>query len=307
MDEPQLPQFPNFTSLGPHHQAAVNNFVKNHHPYSDYNFISLWSWDHENKLRLSTLNDNLVIRFQDYTDPDEFYYSFLGVNQADETVLILLDHSRREGKNQLKLIPETAVNSLRQPEKFAIAEDRDSFDYIIATKTPEDSEAHQPKRREVHRFLKEHGQDLQVNELDISNPKTAGEILAVAEQWSGEISSGAHFNPGEIAAIRKILSQNQGLDTSNLHVVGMYMGGELSAFCIAEILEDGFAMGHYAKTNKKFRRMGAALDHFTAESLAKKGVVHFNQEQDLGIEGLRQSKMSKQPVFFLKKYTIALK
>lgn len=297
-----LPLFPRFEPLEARHQAAINDFVRAFDPYSDYNFISLWSWDHQDKLRFSSLNDNLVIRFQDYTDADDFFYSFLGSSQTDATAQTLLSHSSTEGALKLKLIPESVVKSLARPHDFVIAEDRDGFDYIIATK-PENGHS---KKRELHRFLKEHGDKLRVSELDIKNPRHAEAILKVTEKWAAGVTDD-RFNANEIAAIKKIISEHHRIDTDNLHVVGLYMGGELSAFCIAEVIGDGFAMGHYAKTDKRYRRIGAALDHFVADSLAGKGVKYFNQEQDLGLEGLRASKMSKQPVFFLKKYTIGLK
>ena len=305
MQSQPLPTFPNFTALEPHHQPVINQFIAAHPPYSDFNFISLWSWDHAQTVRISQLNNNLVIRFQDYTDPDDFFYSFLGSSGVDETAMILLNKARQEGSDKLKLIPEAVIQHIKNPEKFVINEDRDSFDYIIATK-PEGG-GHQPKRREVHRFLKQHAEHLTVSEIDISSRQNAEAILKVFEDWRAGINTASRFNQSEWEAVKKLVNHSHTIDKANLHVVGLYMGGELSAFAIAEILKDGYAMGHYAKTNKKYPRLGAALDHFLHESLAGKGVSHMNYEQDLGIEGLRQSKLSKQPVLFLKKYTIGLK
>ena len=79
------------------------------------------------------------------------------------------------------------------------------------------------------------------------------------------------------------------------------------AFSISEILEDGFAMGHYKKSDRIYRGMGLALENFTAKSLGAKGITHINHQQDLGIAGLRQSKLASRPVYFMKKYTLSLK
>ncbi|MEJ0042787.1 MAG: hypothetical protein WDM81_11525 [Rhizomicrobium sp.] len=46
-------------------------------PYSDFNFLNLYSWDAGERVRLSSLNGNLVIRFADYLT-DEPFYMFLG-------------------------------------------------------------------------------------------------------------------------------------------------------------------------------------------------------------------------------------
>jgi hypothetical protein len=303
----KLPAFPRFVPLEAHHQADIVDAVRANGLYSDYNFISLWSWDHQKKLQLCLLNNNLVIRFQDYLNPDDYFYSFFGNQHADETAKTLLRHSITENKHELKLIPQFVVENLNRPEDFLVAEDRDSFDYIVAVKNTVDLAGHSnSKKRSLNKFLRDQGHHLKVEELDITKSSTADQIIALFEQWSSQSSSDEAHKDNELRAIRKLLDSQDNIKTDNLHVIGVFLGGTLSAFSINEILSDGFSMGHFKKSDRGYKGIGVALDHFTAKSLLNRGVVHLNHEQDLGIEGLRKAKMASQPVYFLKKYTLAL-
>ncbi len=304
----RLPEFPTFTTLGPHHQVTISVATRSDPLYSDYNFISLWSWDHQEKLKLCQLNKNLVVRFQDYLNPNNFYYSFWGKNKIHETAKQLLLHSENEGKPELRLIPQFVVENLKHKNKFVIMEDRDSFDYIVAVndmielKNAENSS----KRHGLNKFIKEYGEKLSVQELDIKAPKSPIEMLNVIKSWQDQMGLHDSYSENELEAVKKILFSHHQINTDNLHVVGIYLDNKLKAFSINELMNSGFAMGHYKKADRTFRGLGVALDHYTAKSLASKGVTHLNHEQDLGIEGLRKSKMASHPVHFLKKYTISL-
>jgi hypothetical protein len=307
MKESSLPTFPHFAYLQPEHQAQLNNITKLAHPYSDYNFISLWSWDHQNRLKLCTLNDNLVVRFQDYGDPDDFFYSFFGLNQTDDTAHTLLAHSLTKGKTELKLIPELVIENLKQPFDFVIGEDRDNFDYIVAVKDMVELSASPKKRWSMNQFLKKHSDNFSVSELDIRGSRHNRQMMHVVDAWQKQMSSHDSYSSSEIEAIKKMLNQHPSVKTDNLHIIGVYLGDELKGFSISEILDNGFAIGHYKKTDRAYRGLGVSLEHHTAKSLQAKGVSLINQEQDLGLEGLRQAKLAHHPVYFLKKYTMALK
>ena len=304
-----LPRFPHFVHLGANHQAALAELVASEHIYSDYNFISLWSWDHQNQLQLSVLNDNLVIRFQDYQNPHDYFFSFLGSNQTDATAKTLLEYSAAQGKTELKLVPDFVVKSLEHPEAFTISEDRDNFDYIVAIKEMVElpGSEHESKRWSLNHFLQRHSDDLTIKELDIREPKTREHLWELTKFWSTQVKDKDSYNESELSAIRRLLDEHHTIGTDRLHIVGLYLGDKLKGYSISEVLDGGFAVGHYKKSDRNYRGLGVAVEHYTAKSLEQKGVSHMNHEQDLGIEGLRKAKLAHNPVYFLKKYTIALK
>lgn len=299
--------FPSFSKLRPHHQKSLEDWAKISMPYSDYNFISLWTWDHQNKIEICTLNDNLVIKFQGYQDNEDFFYSFLGTNMVDETAKALLNSLANHPTSILRLIPEFVIEHLEHPEAFKITEDRDNHDYILGIKNMIELEGpeNRKKRNALRQFIRDHEHHLSVDELDLNKERDIEKMRSLVNKWINQSKEKSSFNQNEIAAIDKMLSQHPTISTSNLQIVGIHLGDELKAFSIAESLNNEFAIWHYKKTDRSVNGLGVALDHYTAKQLHERGHKHLNYEQDLGLEGLRQSKMASQPVFFLKKYTIS--
>lgn len=74
-----ISQFPQFKELELEDKEEIEKFTSKYPPYSDFNFVSMWSWDVRGDMRVSKLNNNLVVRFTDYLTGSPFF-SFLGDN-----------------------------------------------------------------------------------------------------------------------------------------------------------------------------------------------------------------------------------
>src|SRR3989344_3847914 len=107
-----IPQFPDFKKLELKDKDEICGLTAQYPPYSDFDFVSMWSWDFKEEIRISSLKGNLVVRFTDYITGEPFY-SFLGTKEVNETTDILLNKSSEEGLTpKLKLIPEVAIHEL---------------------------------------------------------------------------------------------------------------------------------------------------------------------------------------------------
>src|SRR3989344_4097549 len=101
-----IPEFPKFKKLELSDKDDVEKFTSKFPPYSDFNFYSMWGWDIHNNIKLSRLNDNLVVLFKDYISDDSFL-SFIGSKKVIETTHQLISFSKKNyKKNFLKLVPE---------------------------------------------------------------------------------------------------------------------------------------------------------------------------------------------------------
>ena len=152
-----IPEFPNFKKLELSDKEAVEKFTQKYPPYSDFNFVSIWSWNVDGEMKISQLNGNLVVRFIDYITNEPFY-SFLGDNTTNETAETLLELSRREGITlQLKLMPEDSIKGLND-QKFKIVESRDNFDYVYSLSSLYEcnGKAYEKQRLLVNRFCKKY-------------------------------------------------------------------------------------------------------------------------------------------------------
>ena len=298
-----IPKFPKFEKLTIENKAHIESHTIKHPPYSDFNFTSLFSWGDEDT-QLSTLNGNLVIKFKDYITNEPFY-TFIGINKVHETIKILLDESVKNNIHpRLKLIPEAALKAdPKILEQFDIQEDRDNFDYIYMLEEAREfkGKKHRDKRNFVNRFKKLYKSTHKIIHLD--NPKIQKEILGLYFQWQ-KLKGIKKIIGNELIAIKKIFEFSKNL---SLICVGLYINKKLVGFSINEILTDGYSMNLFEKADTTYQGIFPYLRHISAIYLLDLGSKFLSHEQDLGIEGLRKSKMSYNPNFFLKKYTVKRK
>ncbi len=299
-----IPEFPQFKKLELSDKKDIEKFTSKFPPYSDFNFVSMWSWDIKGEMRLSVLNNNLVVRFTDYLTGNPFY-SFLGDNKVNETAEQLLELSKNEGlKAELKLIPEDSVRSVDK-KKFKVKEDRDNFDYMYATDSLQKMEGgkFEIKRKHCRFFKKKFPHRIKI--LDLNNPLTKNEIVNLFNDWvadkKGEKSTDYYRN--EFTALSRFLNSSESI---NFFVVGIYFGDKLIAVSATENTHNAHNLGHFQKTRSVlFKGINDHLIHELATILNKKNITHMNHEQDLGILGLRDSKKSYMPSHFLKKFSLS--
>lgn len=302
-----LPIFPQTKKLELKDKAAIEKFVAQFQPYSDFNFVSLYVWNILETFEVALLNDNLVIKIDDYiTNKPSF--SFLGDSKLNSTAEILLEHSEKEGLGPLQLIPATVAHKL-DSEKLVVEQDRDNFDYIISMEDLATlvGEKHHPKRRRIKKLMTS-GMDVQDFALGkiTQHHHKKEEILHVFDKWvRSKLDRGIDMREteNETKALHRLLSAQPALDVELFTVT---LNGKMEAFFIGEQLNDEYFMGHFEKADPNIEGLYQYLKHSVALNLHARGIKYMNIEQDLGVEGLRHSKMGMHPVQFLEKYTVRL-
>ncbi len=296
--------FPNFEPLSLGHKDIVNKLVAKFPPYSDFNFVSLHSWNIDNSMKVSSLNNNLVVWFKDYTSKKAFL-SFIGDTLVDETLRTLLDYALANSlHHELHLIPEHVVKEIKRPEKFNIKEDRDAHDYIVmALKFSElKGNNYASKRHGINNFNANFAGRVELKKLVVDD-QAVNDINNIFHKWRQDSDKTHQETENELKAIQRLLNDAQHF---NLQVLGVYMDDTLVAYSIYEIA-DRYAIGHFEKALKTHPGLYDYLKHQTAMNLHRQGVKYINYEQDLGIEGLRKTKLLLHPEHFLKKYTVSYK
>ena len=84
------------------------------------------------------------------------------------------------------------------------------------------------------------------------------------------------------------------------------INGKVSAVTIGETLNSNTFCVHIEKADRRFDGIYTAINNFFVSSVAN-DCLYVNREEDLGIEGLRKSKLSYNPAFLLDKYIITFK
>jgi len=297
-----IPHFPKFKKLELTDKEEIEKINVKYPPYSDFNFVSMWSWDIKGEMRISQRYGNLVVRFTDYLTGEPFY-SFLGNNKVNETTKELLELSKKEGlKLQLKLVPEDSLTGL-DPNKFRAEEDRDHFDYLYSIPELKNLEGSKfvRKRNQVAIFLRSYP-SAETKIIDLKDKNIQGDIINLSLEWlKKKIELEGIFESHEEVAISRLL-----LAINNCYLVGVgvFSNGKLIGFFINELTKSEYVVAHASKVNKSFVGINSFLMKKNAEVLFSFKKLIFNYEQDLGMENLRDAKTRFRPTQFLKKYKL---
>jgi hypothetical protein len=305
----EIPDFPAFIDFHQLKPEVYLNLANQYEPYSDFNYLSIYCWSSPGESQVSKLNKNIVLRLPDYFD-GEYIYCFLGKFKAAQTTHELFSYLKSQKQaQQLELIPEIVVPLLDSDSGIAIEEDIDNHDYILSAKLNSNPVGKQfaSKRRFINSFVRNN--NFRTVELNLSDKKIRNEILNIVKKWKKFNTEGSVNAKREIEAVEQVLHlQEYILDKVKIYCIGVYIDEKLEAFCVSEILNDDYAVLHFIKANLNIKH----LHEFTLTETLRLiyqnfGVDKVNYEQDLGINGLRNSKKNQKPVAYLKKYRLSLK
>lgn len=295
-------QYPHFSPLSLGQQDEIARFTARFEPYSDFNFTSLFCWNTDGTTEVALLHDNLVIRLPGYLDGHPTY-SILGTNRIDESVDALL-----AAADKLELVPQVVVDALHNPDRYHIREDEDNFDYIydVSHLSELAGNKFKKKRNKSNVFVKDHEhyelvvRTLREREIDENH---VAELKRVDQEWVKLVPR----SEGDILTERKAIdAMLDNLSAFELLLVEVMVDGEIKAFSINELLPQHYAICHFEKAlSTHHEHLNTFLTIEVARKLHAHGCRWMNWEQDLGLEGLRQSKRSYHPVRMLKKYTIS--
>lgn len=302
-----IPQFPQFKKLELSDQPDIEGLTRSFPPFSDFDFVSLWSYDTDHLVEISLLHGNLVLKFQDYLDL-EMFYTFIGANEVDATVHTLIEEAKQHKlKSFLKLIPHTSIQSLSGESDLFIQEDRDNFDYIIDAKrfsTFEGRDYHS-KRKELNKFVNAYESTSTFGVEDIRSESLQQELLSLFRYWIETFDKNPLESEHELKAISKFFA---GVGQYAPLCYCLRVEGKLIGFILAQVVHQQYAMLEFGKWDMAYRGSGEYLQRESVRDLCENhDCLYINYEQDMGLDGLRHAKELCKPIFFLKKYRVAIK
>lgn len=289
--------FPTFSKLNLAHKQQMESITSQFETYSDFNFISLFCWDTDNSTEISILKENLVIKLPDYITGKPIY-SLLGSSQTDDSLKRLLGLA-----GKLKLVPEVVIASISDSSAFTVKEDKANFDYIYSL--PEHAAfpdlKYKGKRKKTNRFTGNYQGHYKLETLKL--PEHVKPLLEIFEKWASA-KKDTNDSDNEKKAITQLLDNYNAIKVSGLLLI---IDDHPAGFTIYEPGKNGQAIWHFHKALPQYKNSDVFLTQAASKDLLEKGQTEINWEQDLGIPGLRKSKMSYHPTKFLKKYTVKLK
>ena len=255
---------------------------------SEFTFAGLYLFRRTYDYHLSRLPDERLL-ISGRKEGSEFFMLPCGFPGDDELVGHLF-----ERYDYLKGLGESIADDTRirlERLGFEMHEDRDNFDYLYLR----DDLAELPgrkfhkKRNHVNAFINNYEYD----ERTLTKAHV-DDALTVLEKWQETQEDRADYD-----AAREALASFVELGLKGYMV---YVDGRPAAYTLGEALMKGRSfVVHFEKALGEYRGIYQFINKAFAAILPR----HYrwiNREQDLGNEGLRQSKMTYRPSGFVKKY-----
>jgi hypothetical protein len=299
---------PMFRRFGVGDVAMIRRTTERFAPYSDVHPLGLLAWNVGEDGEMAIVNGNLAFKLRQY-DGDGFFLTFVGTHEVAKTVRQLLRCARDllDVDPVLRRIPEVAVrHTAGLRARFAVTPTPEEYDYVFGVddlaglRGPEYGE----KRTAIRRLQAETAAELR--RIDVRDPSARVLMLDLFDRWA--IAKDVVDFPATAVERRAMERLFEAAVTAGEDVIGLALfdgGGAPLGFCTAEVLARGYAIGHFEKTDPAWPGVSALMRQRIAQYLQARGCRYLNGEQDLGDPGLRASKASWAPRFYLRKYAIA--
>lgn len=307
-------------------------------PICDYTFANIYCWQHQYNTVWAEVGGALVVRFD--IGHGERGYMVLGCSDFARLLPQLMENARTAGlpfrmiamcrrcaesfaawadANYGLRADGTAVICGTEQQKsecvrrgnecFAICDNRDYQDYIYSLEELCDltGRKYQPKRNHVNRF--ESLYDYTFEEL---RQQDIEECLRLEGAWqqrkeAAEVSDTEHRTEHEYEMSEEQRAIRRAFDAYG--ELGLYGGvlrveGRMVAFTYGSQITPEVFCTHIEKADASYEGVFPMINRCFARALAAKGYAMVNREEDMGLSGLRRSKLSYHPAAMQEKMTL---
>ncbi|MBR2714724.1 MAG: DUF2156 domain-containing protein [Ruminococcus sp.] len=264
----------------------------------DISFATTYLW--RNVYNIQVCNHDGVLYKAYFSKKQKVGYAFPIGNKPPKEMIdeIIKDANARGVKPLIGMMNKTNAEILYHlyPDTFEFTEERSDADYIYSRENLATlpGKKYHAKRNHISKF-KRNNVNYCYKEIDSSNKEDA---YFVAHKWHMNNKS---VNTDELKAIREALDKFEelGLFGGVLYVDGRAVAMTIASKINSTVCDVNFEKaldvdGAYAVINNEFAK---SHDEF----------LQFNREEDLGLEGLRKSKLSYHPDKILMKHTATMK
>ncbi|MBP1734107.1 MAG: hypothetical protein H6Q53_394 [Deltaproteobacteria bacterium] len=295
--------FPEFKTLELLDKEIFREFFKEYKPkISELTFTNLFVWRTHYKFQWSIYNDWLVIvslegEFGTYAmEP-------VGPSPRDEVTRVVLEWMREEKKEKnprIERADERTVSEIEGVQGIIIEPTRDHFDYVYLREDLVNlaGNKYRSKRNHINQLLRTYS--YQYSDLA---PDHIQDCIELQEKWCILRRCEDDMNLlGEWDAVKEILSSYESLDVQGGVVT---IENKVMAFTIGQMLNDDTAVVHIEKADPEIPGLYPVINQQFCENNWQ-DVRFINREQDLGMPGLREAKLSYYPDHMVKKFRITL-
>jgi hypothetical protein len=268
-------------------------------PLSNHSFTWLWIWSDWSSAQFC-IKDGFLYLLMHWDKNINSYYFPLGNGNIKEAIKNITDDAKERNKDFLidTIPPEKKAEIIEiLGDDFKYLNSRPYFDYIYSFDDLKNltGKKYHAKRNFINRFKSEYENRWEYMPLS-ANDKD--EIIAFFKEWEAEnISDNPDEYKLEFTALNRAFD-----DFDKLKLVGgkLYVDGKLVAFTVASPQNDEVLEIHFEKS--LYVVGGYQMISNTFLLSLDENYKYINREEDMGLEGLRKSKLSLHPLFLAEKY-----
>lgn len=297
LQAPQKSQFPKFNSFALKDRELIQTYIDTFKPMScEYNFSNLFAWQDTYKFSWTLYQERLLI----YDRLSQCAFMPLGKDFFPEELVILsLNLKNLDLQPNFGLFTQDYLEKFPDIENFfAVREERDYAEYLydVDSLCELTGEKLHKKKNLISQFKRSYP-DFDVHLLKSDYWDKAVDL---AQKLLGDRKRKSDTLEQEFCAIEKSFDH---FDQLGLEGLAMTVGDKLVGFSVFSRLDHSTYDIQFEKADADFKGAAQVINHETALYLKDK-CQYVNREQDLGIKGLRQAKMSYDPVKLITPYSL---
>lgn len=291
----------NFTQIDAYYREYMNWIYTGTHRICDYAPGTIKMWHQAYEMEYAFCGENLYFSaaFEDGT-PRSYLYP-LGPDEKG-ALTVLREYIQERGAGTLSVIPQECIGLVETVFggdhiiENSMRADRDWADYIYNKKEFENpaGRKHHRQKNLINRFIRENPDYT----CEAIQEKNAPQVLEYFRQYALRNPTTSPVDGKEFPAVCRIL---QALGFYGMQGMLLRAAGEICGFTIGEVYKDTVYV-HVEKADKEKAGAFQVLSRDFQRSIDG-NILYVNREEDLGLEGLRQSKLSYGPIRLDYKYT----
>lgn len=266
---------------------------------ADFNFGNMYLWDGKYRQMVADFDHRLVILACAGGTP---IYPFpIGGGDIYPVIGEMRDHAAAGGfPFVIRGLERDDVATLEAlfPGCFAFTADRDYFDYLYSAEKLASLSGRKlhGKRNHIHRFEEEHEWEFR--------PLTSAlfpDCMALLHRWADGMEADEHV----AAERRAILRAFESFQVLGLMGGALFAEGSLIAFTIGEKISSDTFDVHFEKAEAGIQGAYPMINREFVRYIRSRlpEIAYINREDDMGLDDLRQSKLSYYPDILLEKFS----
>lgn len=292
-----------FQPIGIQHRSILLPYLRKYSQTCDRAFANLFCWQRHYRTQWAEANGWLVVRAHINGERKAAYIPFSQKDNPQYSEIIpLLEEDAKSTDQPLSLmgLSNEECERLQQqyPEGFVFDRNRDFADYIYRTEDLRTLKGRKyaQKRNHVNKFKSLYSYYYKPITRDI-----IADCLQLEEEWVAQ----HNHDESALAEYNTIHLAFQHFEELELFGGALYVDNRIVAFTYGSPVNDHVFCTHVEKGDLRYDGIYQMINYQFAQHIPDQ-YIYVNREEDLGMPGLRKSKLSYEPEYLAYK-TTALK